>query len=216
MKLFRDRMEAGELLATNLLSYQKDPEAIVLALPRGGVPIGFQLAKFLQIPLDVFLVRKLGVPGQEELALGAIATGGTTVYNNEIVRALGITTAEINLIIAKEMQVLQQREKLYRNKRPPLELKNKTVILTDDGIATGATMLVAIRALQDLGCKKIIVAVPVAPADTCQELQAEVDEIVCLEMPYPFYAVGNWYQSFPQTSDDEVKELLAQAENFKK
>lgn len=214
MRAFINRTEAGELLAKPLLPYKGRTDVIVLALPRGGVPIGYQVAKALHVPLDVFLVRKLGVPGQEELAMGAIASGDITVFNEDIVSAIGIPISSIEAVITREKQVLAQREKLYRGDRPKLAVNDKIVILTDDGIATGASMSVAIKALKALPCKKIVVAVPVIPVDTCAKLQAEVDELVYLETPSPFYAIGNYYQDFTQTSDDEVIELLELAKKL--
>lgn len=214
MELFEDRIAAGKLLSKKLLHYKNNKDTIVLALPRGGVPVGFQVAKILKIPLDVFLVRKLGVPGQEELAMGAIASGGITFYNDDLIQSLEIPKVAIDAVIAKELQTLQHREKLYRKNKAPLDLKDKTVILIDDGIATGATIRVAIKALTKQACKKIIVAAPVMPSDTYEQLKSEVAEIFYLTMPYPFYAIGVWYQDFSQTSDEEVIELLNQAESF--
>lgn len=215
MQIFRDRIEAGELLAKQLLSYKNNKDVIVLALPRGGVPVAFQVAKELHLPLDIFLVRKLGYPGQEELAMGAIASGGVIIYNENIIRMGGISEKDIQSAIARESQVLQNREQLYRGDRPPLQVKDKIVILIDDGIATGATMRAAIAGLKKLNCKKIIVATPVAPPDTYETLLNEADEVVCLELPYPFYAIGGWYQDFSQTSDEEVISLLNQTTETK-
>lgn len=214
MKIFKDRIEAGDLLAEQLLKYKDKRGVVVLALPRGGVPIGFQVAKALNVPLDIFLVRKLGVPFQEELAMGAIASGGVVVFNDDILRMINISSDVIEEVKRQELAVLNHREKLYRGDRPIPDIKDKTIILIDDGIATGATIRAAIQALKKLQSKKIVVATPVAPLDTCELLRGEVDEVVCLEMPYPFYAIGNWYQDFSQTSDEEVQELLDRSKNF--
>lgn len=216
MKLYRNRIEAGELLASALLNYKNNPDVIVLALPRGGVPVAFQVAERLNVPLDIFLVRKLGVPGYEELAMGAIASGDVEVYNEDILREMHISSAAIAAVKAQELKTLMEREKLYRGNRPKLPLKNKIIILIDDGIATGATIRAAIKALKKLNCQKIIVATPVAPPDTCQQLRREVDDVISLEMPMPFFAIGNWYQDFSQTSDQEVQTLMQKAENFNK
>ncbi|MBA2653747.1 MAG: phosphoribosyltransferase [Gammaproteobacteria bacterium] len=216
MTLFENRIEAGKQLVKHLLQYQDNKNVLVLTLPRGGVPVGFQVAKTLRVPLDIFLVRKLGVPFQEELAMGAIASGGITVFNEDILRMIHISPHVIEDVKAQELAVLKRREALYRGNRTPPMIKDKIIILIDDGIATGATMRAAITALKKLECKKIVVATPVAPPDTCEQLRREVDEIVCLEMPYPFYAIGGWYQDFSQTSDEEVQDLLIQAENFGK
>ncbi len=213
VETFKNRTEAGKLLAAKLTSYKNCKDVIVLALPRGGVPVGYQVASFLQVPLDILLVRKLGAPDQEELAMGAIASGGITIFNDDLIRMLDVPVDTIEVVMERELQVLEHREKLYRGDRPPPDVK-KTVILVDDGIATGATTRVAIKALKKLGCKKIVVATPVIPPDTFKQLQKEGDEIICLAMPTSFYAIGVWYQDFSQTSDEEVIELLAKAENF--
>jgi len=209
--LFHDRAEAGRLLAGKLARYRSRPDVLVLALPRGGVPVAFEVARALHAPLDVFLVRKLGVPGQEELAMGAIATGGVRVLNEDVVRALAIPEEWIEIITAEEEQELRRREQLYRDDRPPLDVRGRTVILIDDGLATGSTMRAAIAALRELGPSRIVVAVPVAARETCEEFQAEVDEVVCAATPEPFRAVGLWYEDFSQTSDEEVHDLLASA-----
>ncbi len=180
----------------------------MLALPRGGVPVAFEVARELRLPLDVFLVRKLGAPGQEELAMGAIATGGVSVLNREVVRSLGISEAEIAAAVAKETRELERREREYRGDSAPLAAAGRTLILIDDGLATGSTMRAAIAALRRQGAAKIVVAVPVAPPETCAQLAREVDEIVCLETPAAFESVGDWYEDFRQTSDAEVRQLL--------
>jgi putative phosphoribosyl transferase len=208
---FANRTEAGELLATKLAAYANRPDVLVLALPRGGVPVAFAVAKALHAPLDVFLVRKLGVPGQEELAMGAIATGDVRVLNHEVVQYLRIPDEVINAVAARELQEIRRRERLYRDDRPSPEVHGRTVILVDDGLATGSTMRAAVAALRQQQPARIIVAVPIAAPETCEELHAEVDEIVCAVTPDPFYAVGLWYEDFSQTTDGEVRELLVRA-----
>jgi predicted phosphoribosyltransferase len=210
-RLFRDRTEAGRALAERLAAYANRPDVIVLALPRGGVPVAYEVARALHAPLDVFLVRKLGVPGQEELAMGAVATGGVRVLNEQVVRALRIPDSVIDAVAAWELEELARRERLYRGDRPPPDVRGKTVILVDDGLATGSTMLAAVKALRQQQPARIVVAVPVAAPDTCELLREEVDDIVCAATPEPFYAVGLWYQDFSQTTDEEVRELLAQS-----
>jgi putative phosphoribosyl transferase len=207
-QLFRNRSEAGRLLAAKLARYADKPDVIVLALPRGGVPVGYEVAHALHAPLDVFVVRKLGIPGHEELAMGAVASGGVRVLNDQVVRGLGIPDNVIEAVANWELEELQRRERLYRGNRPPPDVRGKTVILVDDGLATGSTMLAAVQALRKLGPARIVVAVPVASGDTCQLLQEYVDEVVCAATPEPFYAVGLWYRDFSQTSDEEVRELL--------
>jgi predicted phosphoribosyltransferase len=206
---FRDRREAGRLLAAQLSAYASRPDVLVLALPRGGVPVAAEVARALGAPLDVFVVRKLGVPGHEEFALGAIATGGVRVLNDDVVRALRIPDRVIDAVAAKEQEELARRERLYRGDRPPLDVRGRTVILVDDGLATGATMHAAIKALRQQQPARIVVAVPTASPETCDELKREVDEVICATMPDPFYAVGLWYEDFSQTTDEEVRELLA-------
>jgi predicted phosphoribosyltransferase len=208
---FRDRTEAGELLATQLTAYTNRQDLIVLALPRGGVPVAFEVASALHAPLDVIVVRKLGVPGQEELAMGAIATGGVRILNNDVVQFLDIPDEVINQIAAKEQQELERRERLYRGDRPAYDVHGRTVILVDDGIATGATMHAAVASLKQRQPARIIIAVPTAAPSTCDEFAAEVDELVCVIQPEPFIAVGYWYRQFSQTSDEEVRSLLEQA-----
>jgi predicted phosphoribosyltransferase len=206
---FRNRREAGRLLASQLAAYANRPDLIVLALPRGGVPVAYEVARALDAPLDVFLVRKLGVPGHEEFALGAIATGGVRVINQDVVRRLRIPPDTIEAIAAQEQRELARRERLYRGNRPAPEVRGRTVMLVDDGLATGATMLAAIKALRSQGAGRIVVAVPIASPETCDQLAKEVDDIVCAVTPEPFDAVGLWYEDFSQTTDDEVRELLA-------
>jgi predicted phosphoribosyltransferase len=206
---FRDRREAGRLLAAQLSAYASRPDVLVLALPRGGVPVAAEVARALGAPLDVFVVRKLGVPGHEEFALGAIATGGVRVLNEDVVRALRIPDRVIDAVAAKEQEELARRERLYRGDRPPLDVRGRTVILVDDGLATGATMHAAIKALRQQQPARIVVAVPTASPETCDELKREVDEVICATTPDPFYAVGLWYEDFSQTTDEEVRELLA-------
>jgi predicted phosphoribosyltransferase len=206
---FRNRTDAGRQLAEKLASYANRPDVLVLALPRGGVPVGGEVARALGAPLDVFLVRKLGVPGYEELAMGAVATGEVRVLNDEIVRGLGISEHEIDAIVAREMQELARRERLYRGDRLPPDVADRTVILVDDGLATGATMRAAIQALRQQKPARIVVAVPTASPDTCEALKVEADDVICAMSPEPFFAVGHWYEDFTQTTDDEVRELLA-------
>jgi putative phosphoribosyl transferase len=206
--LFRDRSEAGRLLAERLAEYAGRPDVLVLALPRGGVPVGYEVARRLHAPMDVFIVRKLGVPGYEEFAMGAVATGGVRVLNEQVVSTLGIPDYVIDAVAAWGQQELERRERLYRGNRPSPDVRGKTVILVDDGLATGSTMLAAVQALRKLDPARIVVAVPVASPDTCELLKAEVDEVVCAVTPQPFYAVGLWYRDFSQTTDEEVRELL--------
>jgi putative phosphoribosyl transferase len=209
--LFRDRAEAGAFLARKLAAHAGRQDTVVLALPRGGAPVAFEVAKSLNVPLDVFIVRKLGVPGQEELAMGATATGKVRVLNQHIITALGISEELVDSVIAKEERELERREELYRGDRPPCQIEGKTVILVDDGLATGSTMRAAVLALRRRKPARIIAAVPVAAVSTCEEFKDEVDEIVCATTPKPFYAVGQWYENFSQTTDAEVQELLRRA-----
>jgi predicted phosphoribosyltransferase len=209
--LFRDRADAGRFLATKLMTYANRPDVLVLALPRGGVPVAYEVARTLRAPLDVFLVRKLGVPGHEELAMGALATGGLRVLNEDVVQALGIPEEVIASVVARERQELERRERLYRDDRPAPEVRGRVVILVDDGLATGSTMRAAVAALRQQRPARIVVAVPVGSPETCAELNAEADEAVCARTPEPFYAVGLWYDDFAQTTDDEVHDLLARA-----
>jgi putative phosphoribosyl transferase len=209
---YRNRSDAGRRLARELERYAGREEVVVLALPRGGVPVGFELAHALAAPLDVFAVRKLGVPGHRELAMGAIASGGLIVLDQGIVRRLGIPDDLIQRAIGDELRELERREVAYRGDREPRQLQGKTVILVDDGLATGATMRAAALAVRERRPERVIVAVPVAPAETCDRLRDDVDEVVCPLKPKSFYAVGVWYDDFSQTSDEEVRELLAQAD----
>jgi predicted phosphoribosyltransferase len=208
---FRDRFEAGRRLATALEHYAGRPNLLVLALPRGGVPVGYEVASALPAPLDVMLVRKLGVPGHEELAMGAIASGGVRVISDDVVAALGIPDRAIATIAAHEEHELERRNQLYRGDRPPPDVRGKTVILVDDGLATGSTMRAAVAALKAQGPERLVVAVPVAAPETCEALSREVDEVVCARAPERFFAVGNWYVDFSQTSDAEVRGLLRRA-----
>lgn len=210
MKPFKDREQAGKLLAEQLVSlgYDRQPNLLVFGLPRGGVPVAFQVARRLRAPLDVWVVRKLGTPGHEELAMGAIASGGGRVLNPGVVESLQVSEDTLAAVEEQQLAELQRRERLYRGNRPFPELKGKTVLLVDDGLATGATMKAAIAAAQQKQPARLAVAVPVAPPDTVAEIQALVDEVVCLETPPFFQAVGLWYEHFPQTSDEEVLALL--------
>lgn len=207
---YDDRYQAGRVLADSLKDYAKRTDVIILALPRGGVPVGYEIANKLSLPLDIFIVRKLGVPGHEELAMGAIASGEVTVFNDEIVNMLHIQKDAIKRIQKSEQEELSRRELLYRGQKPFPELTGKTIILVDDGIATGYTMRAAIAALKQKKPIKIIVAVPVAAQSTCDEIASLVDEIICPMRPVNFYAVGLWYNNFSQTTDEEVMELLRQ------
>lgn len=208
---FRDRADAGRVLASQLEEYAKRPDVVVLALPRGGVPVAFEVAEALNAPLDVFLVRKLGVPGHEELAMGAIASGGIRVLNRDVVRALNVPQNVIDGVAEAERRELERRERLYRGDRPRVDVRGRTVILVDDGLATGATMRAAVAALRQEDPDRIVVAVPTAAPETCDEFRDEVDEIVCAITPEPFYAVGLWYEDFSQTTDEEVRSLLEEA-----
>jgi putative phosphoribosyl transferase len=208
---FKNRIEAGRLLAEALQSYAGHTDIVILALPRGGLPVAFEVAQALGAPLDLMLVRKLGVPGQEELAMGAIATGDIKVLNQELVKNLRISDVAIDSVVNKEKKELERREQAYRDDRPAPEVRNRCVILVDDGLATGATMRAAVLALRQQQPAKIIIGVPVAPPDTVEELRREADEVICLATPEPFFAIGSWYVNFPQTSDEEVRDLLARA-----
>lgn len=207
---FRDRRDAGRRLAAELKRYAARSDVVVLALPRGGVPVGWEVARALAAPLDVFVVRKLGVPGEEELAMGAVARGGVRVLNERLTTALGIPEYVIDAVTAWQQEELARRERLYRGDRPPPDVGGRTVILVDDGLATGSTMRAAVAALRVQGPARIVVAVPTAARETCHELVAEVDEVVCATTPEPFYSVGLWYEDFSQTTDEEVRALLSQ------
>jgi len=209
--IFANRTEAGQELALRLRKYANRDDVIVLGAPRGGVPVAFEVATALGAPLDVFVLRKLGVPGREELAFGAIASGGVRVLDRQTVEGLRITGLDIERVTRAEEQELERRERAYRSGRPPLDVGGMTVILVDDGIATGSSIRAAIRALRQMKPARIVIAVPVAPPSTCSQLQFEADELVCLEMPEPFYGVGQFYDDFSQVSDEEVKELLDSA-----
>jgi len=202
------------MLATTLQEYANREDVVVLALPRGGVPVGIEVAKALHAPLDVFVVRKLGLPGQEELAMGAIASGGVRVLNRDLLGALRIPEEVVGQITQEEQRELERREREYRDERSPIDVRGKTVILVDDGLATGSSMRVAVLALKQKGPSQVVVAVPVAPADTCAELQSVADKVVCAVTPQPFLGVGQWYEDFSQTSDEEVRELLRRAATF--
>ncbi len=209
--LFRDRAEAGKSLAPRLVEFANRPEVLVLALPRGGVPVAYEVARFLNAPLDVFVVRKLGAPWQPELAMGAIASGGMLVINREVVNGLGISQAEIDRAAENERHELDARERAYRGNRPPLDVNGRVVILVDDGLATGSSMRAAAQAIKAQHPAKLIIAVPVAASQTCNELRAEGHEVICAATPEPFLAVGQWYREFSQTTDDEVRDLLERA-----
>ena len=205
---FADRRSAGRSLATQLEAYADRSDVVVLGLPRGGVPVAFEVARALDAPLDVFVVRKLGVPFQPELAMGAIASGGVRVLNDEIVAMVGVTPEMVARAVATEELELARRERMYRNGRAPLALTGKIVILVDDGLATGSTMRAAVEAVKRLQPARVIVAIPVAAAESCRALAQAVDDLICLQTPQPFSAVGLWYQDFSQTRDDEVRDLL--------
>jgi putative phosphoribosyl transferase len=208
---FDNRVQAGHLLGQALHAYAERNDVLVLALPRGGLPVGFEIAKAIGAPLDVVMVRKLGTPGQEELAIGAIATGGARVLNQDLVAELGISEETINSITAREQQELERRSRAYRGQQPFPEVKGRCIIVVDDGLATGATMRAAVAALRAQAPARIVVAVPVAPPSTVGQIRQEADEIVCLDTPEPFLGVGRWYRDFPQMTDEEVKDLLARS-----
>jgi putative phosphoribosyl transferase len=211
MKRFRDRYHAGRMLAGQLSEYAGRADVIVLGLPRGGVPVAYEVAKALRVRLDVFMVRKLGLPGQEELAMGAVATGGVLVLNEEVVSWHRISKRTINDVAEREQLELERRERAYRSGRPMPDLTNQTIITVDDGLATGTTMRAAVTALQSYKPARIIMAVPTGPPDTCEEFQEEVDMALCATTPQPFWAVGVWYEDFNQTTDEEVRDLLDKA-----
>lgn len=205
---FADRHDAGQRLASDLAGYSGRDDVVVLGLPRGGVPVAFEVARALGVPLDVFVVRKLGVPSQHELAMGAIASGAVRVLNEDVVAAARVEPAELERVTQRELETLTAQERAYRGDRPPVEVGGRTAIVVDDGLATGATMRAAIKALRERGARRIVVAVPTAPRETCQALRPVVDEVVCATTPDPFTAVGLWYEDFAPVSDDEVRELL--------
>ncbi len=211
MAVFKDRSDAGQALADRLQEYARRPDVVVLALARGGVPVGYTIALDLGVPLDVFLVRKLGVPGHEELAMGAIASGGVRVLNDDVVRALNIPEAVIDQVAEEEKRELERRERAYRDDRPPPDVSGKSAILTDDGLATGSTMRAAVQAVRGSFPARIIVAVPAAPPDVCEQFHQEVDQVICAITPEPFHGVGLWYDNFEQISDAEVRDLLQRA-----
>lgn len=209
--IFTNRSQAGRRLARQLSKYANRRDVIVLGVPRGGVPVAFEVATALGAPLDVFVLRKLGVPGHEELAFGAIGSGGIRVLDTDLIKILDLSPRDIELVTAEEKQELKRRERAYRGGRPPLDVRGLTVILVDDGIATGSSIRAAIRALRRMSPARLVVATPVAPASTCSRLRPEVDELVCAETPEPFYGVGQFYDDFSQVSDEEVQELLDRA-----
>jgi putative phosphoribosyl transferase len=213
---FRDRSDAGVFLAGKLRTYKNRPDVIVLGLPRGGVPVAYEVARGLNAPLDIFIVRKLGVPGQEELAMGAIATGGVRALNDDVIQALGISENEIDAVTVREAEELKRREYLYRGGRPDPDVAGRTVIVVDDGLATGSSMRAAVAALRLQNPARIVVAVPVAAAETCRSLRQSADEVVCATTPEPFYSVGQWYSNFGQTTDEEVTELLLSAQHCRR
>lgn len=211
MRGFRDREEAGQKLAGELSGYEDRDDVVVLGLPRGGIPVAFEVAKALDAPLDVFVVRKLGVPGNPELAMGAIASGGVRVMNEELVRRMGVSDETIERVAEEEREKLEERERIYRGARPGVDLESKTAILVDDGLATGATMRAAVAALREHEPKEIVVAVPTAPPETCAEFEELVDETICLSTPRLFMGVGGSYRDFSQTTNEQVRDLLERA-----
>jgi putative phosphoribosyl transferase len=206
--IYQDRRDAGKRLTRSLEQFAGRADVVVLALPRGGVPVGFEVAEALGAPLDVFIVRKLGVPGHEEYAMGAVASGGVIVLNEEATGSLGIPASMIEAVAAREQKEIVRRDRLYRGTRPPLDVRDKTIILVDDGLATGSTMRAAVEALRNRSPKRIVVAVPVGAVSSCRQLREIADEVICPSTPEPFEAVGLWYVHFEQTSDAEVRELL--------
>jgi predicted phosphoribosyltransferase len=216
MQIFKNRMDAGRKLAGELSEYANRKDVILLALPRGGVPVAYEIAKQLKVPMDIFLIRKLGVPGNEELAMGAIDSEDVRVLNQDIIRSFGISDRMIAKVAADERRELHRRERLYRGDRKRLEIKGRTVILIDDGLATGATMLAAIKALRSKNPSNIVIAVPVASLDTCRAFEKEVDDIICGATPEPFYGVGAWYEDFRQVTDEEVCDMLEKSISLQK
>jgi predicted phosphoribosyltransferase len=212
MTQFADRRQAGRRLAEELSAYEGHQDVVVLGLPRGGVPVAFEVAEALQVPLDVFVVRKLGVPGNPELAMGAIASGSVRVLNQGVVRRMGISDDAIDRVAEEERQKLEERERIYRGARPDVDLEGKTVLLVDDGLATGATMRAAVNALRKHDPQEIVVAVPTAPPETCSDFKDVADEVICVTTPTPFFGVGGAYRDFSQTTNEEVRDLLEKAE----
>lgn len=212
MGRYADRRQAGRVLASALAGHAGRRDTLTLGLPRGGVPVAYEVARRLGSPLDVFVVRKLGVPGHEELAMGAVAAGGVVILNESVVQYLRIPDADIEAAAAGELGELARQERAYRDDRPPVDAAGKTVFLVDDGLATGATMRAAIAGLRRLGPARVVVAVPIAAPTACEELRTDADEVVCAATPEPFYSVGQWYVDFSQTTDEEVRTLLAEAE----
>ncbi len=210
--IFKDRRDAGKQLAKALIHYANQPDVMVLALPRGGVPVAYEIAVALNVSLDVFVVRKLGVPTHEELAMGAIASGGTLIVNRNIVEAFGVGESRLEQVAQRELMELTRREKVFRGEREPFVVEDKKIILVDDGLATGASMRAAIAALKSLRPARLMVAVPTGPQEVCRKIEGEVDEIVCLTQPEPYESVGTWYVDFTQTDDSEVRELLSRVE----
>jgi predicted phosphoribosyltransferase len=208
-RTFADRHEAGRLLGEALAKRLAGRDVLVLALPRGGVPVAYHVARAIGAPLDVFIVRKLGVPGHEELAMGAIASGGVRVLNREVLDAIPIPQRAIDAVAEREERELLRREREYRGARPPIDVRGKTVVIVDDGLATGSTMRAAVQALRKMAPSAVVVAVPVAASSTCEDFRREVEDVVCLRTPEPFQAVGLWYENFDQTTDDEVHDLLS-------
>jgi len=209
---FRGRRDAGQRLAVHLSTYVGQADVLVVGLARGGVPEAYEVARGLRAPLDIMLVRKLGVPGHEELAMGAIASGGIRILSDDVIAAFGITEPVLAAVTAVEQEELERQERSYRDDRPPPVVRGRTVILVDDGLATGSTMLAAAGAIQRQSPERVIVAVPVAPPETCRAMRHAVDEVICVGSPEPFFSVGTWYRDFSQVSDDEVHELLDRAE----
>jgi predicted phosphoribosyltransferase len=212
--MFKDRTEAGKRLANELSDYENRDDVIILGLARGGVPVAFEIAKEINVPMDVFLVRKLGVPSQKELAMGAIASGGIRILNDDVINMLRISDRAIDHVANEEQQELERREREYRGNRQKIDVKDRVSILVDDGLATGASMRAAVRALRQMEPAKIVIAVPVAAPDTCDAFKDKVDEIICLATPEPFYAIGAWYDNFSQTTDEEVRSILAEADKL--
>lgn len=212
--LFQDRSEAGRILAGRLRGYAGRGDLLVLALPRGGVPVAFEVAQALAAPLEILVVRKLGLPANEELAMGALASGNVRVLNEEVVRSFEVSDRTIEAVTQKERVELERRERLYRGHAGPLSVRGMTVLLVDDGVATGSTIRAAIAALRQQGPIEIVVAVPVAPPSTCEILRSEADQVVCVATPEPFYAVGQWYRVFDQTTDDEVRALYERSKHL--